>query len=69
MVDMAVAGSTNAVLHILSMAVELDIDITMKDFDKLAEDIPCICGVIPSGGLYGCRFPLCRRNFRCNEDA
>lgn len=49
MVDMAVAGSTNAVLHILSMAVELDIDITMKDFDKLAEDIPCICGVIPSG--------------------
>ncbi|WP_315168127.1 dihydroxy-acid dehydratase [Metaclostridioides mangenotii] len=49
MVDMAVAGSTNAVLHILSIAIELDIDITMKDFDKLAEDIPCICGVIPSG--------------------
>ncbi|MCR1955945.1 dihydroxy-acid dehydratase [Clostridioides mangenotii] len=49
MVDMAVAGSTNAVLHILSMAVELDIDITMKDFDELASEIPCICGVIPSG--------------------
>lgn len=48
-VDMAIAGSTNAVLHILSMAIELDIDITMKDFDRLAEEIPCICGVIPSG--------------------
>lgn len=49
MVDMAVAGSTNAVLHILAMARELDVDITMKDFEKLAEEIPCITGVIPSG--------------------
>lgn len=49
MVDMALAGSTNAVLHILSLARELDIDITMKDFDELAKEIPCITGVIPSG--------------------
>ncbi len=49
MVDMALAGSTNAVLHILSIARELDIDITMDDFDELAKEIPCITGVIPSG--------------------
>ncbi len=49
MVDMAIAGSTNAVLHILSMAKELDIDITLDDFSRLAQEIPCICGVIPSG--------------------
>lgn len=49
MVDMAIAGSTNAVLHILSMAKELDIDITLDDFSRLAAEIPCITGVIPSG--------------------
>lgn len=49
MVDMAIAGSTNAVLHILSMAKELDLDITLDDFSRLAQEIPCITGVIPSG--------------------
>lgn len=49
MFDMAVAGSTNAVLHILTMAYELGIDITLKDFEKYAEEIPCINAVIPSG--------------------
>lgn len=49
MVDMAIAGSTNAVLHILAIANELDIDLSMDDFDALSEQIPCICGVIPSG--------------------
>ena len=49
MFDMAVAGSTNAVLHILTMAYELGIDITLKDFEKYAQEIPCINAVIPSG--------------------
>ena len=35
--------------HILAIARELDIDITMKDFEDLAKEIPCITGVIPSG--------------------
>ncbi|MBE6021380.1 MAG: dihydroxy-acid dehydratase [Clostridiales bacterium] len=49
MVDMALAGSTNAVLHILAYAIEMGIDITMDDFNKFSEDIKCICGVVPSG--------------------
>lgn len=49
MFDMAVAGSTNAVLHILSIAYELGIKITMEDFERYAKEIPCITGVIPSG--------------------
>ncbi|CEN25824.1 dihydroxy-acid dehydratase [Paraclostridium sordellii] len=49
MVDMAIGGSTNAVLHILSIARDLDIDITLDDFDRLSEEIKCICGVRPSG--------------------
>lgn len=47
--DMAIAGSTNAVLHILSMAYELDIPLSMADFEEYAKRIPCIAGVIPSG--------------------
>ena len=34
MYDMAVGGSTNLVLHILAYAYELDIDLSLDDFDK-----------------------------------
>lgn len=47
--DMAIAGSTNALLHILAMGYELGIDISMEDFEKYAKEIRCIVGVIPSG--------------------
>ena len=49
MFDMAVAGSTNAVLHLLSYAYELGIPMSLTDFEKYASDIPCINAVIPSG--------------------
>lgn len=49
MLDMAVAGSTNAVLHILAYGKELGIPVSLADFDKLAREIKCIVGVIPSG--------------------
>ncbi|MDY3984332.1 dihydroxy-acid dehydratase [Dysosmobacter sp.] len=47
--DMAIAGSTNALLHILAMSYELGLDISMEDFEKYAKEIRCIVGVIPSG--------------------
>ena len=37
--DLAIAGSTNALLHILTMSYELDLGITMDDFDRYAADI------------------------------
>lgn len=49
MFDMAIAGSTNAVLHILSMSYELGLGITLDDFAEYAKDIRCLVGVIPSG--------------------
>jgi dihydroxy-acid dehydratase len=49
MFDMAIAGSTNALLHILTMSYELGLGITMKDFETYAKEIRCIVGVIPSG--------------------
>ena len=60
MFDMAVAGSTNAVLHILTMAYELGLDITLEDFEKYAKRNSVYqCGY-SKRSVYGSRLPLCR---------
>ncbi|EGO63424.1 dihydroxy-acid dehydratase [Acetonema longum] len=46
---MATAASTNIVLHLIAIANELGIKITLDDFDHYASKLPCIVGVIPSG--------------------
>ena len=48
-VTMAIAGSTNAVLHLLSFAREAGVELSLDDFDKLSESIPVISKVIPTG--------------------
>lgn len=49
MVTMALAGSTNAVLHLLSFAREVGVELTLDDFDRLSGAIPVISRVIPTG--------------------
>ncbi|HPX03239.1 MAG TPA: dihydroxy-acid dehydratase [Synergistaceae bacterium] len=46
---MALAGSTNAVLHLLSIAREVGVGLTLDDFDRLSETVPVISRVIPTG--------------------
>jgi len=46
---LAIGGSTNAVLHIISIGKELDIDIDLDVFDSLSREIPCLVSVVPSG--------------------
>ena len=48
-VTMSIAGSTNAVLHLLSFAREAGVELSLDDFDKLSESIPVISKVIPTG--------------------
>jgi len=48
-VDLAIGGSTNAVLHILTLAQELGIKLSLDEFDRLSRKTPCICAVIPNG--------------------
>ncbi len=48
-VELAIAGSTNAVLHLISFARELDIDVGLDDFDRLSKKVPVISRVIPTG--------------------
>jgi len=46
--DIAMGGSTNTVLHLLSIAREAGVDFTMKDIDELSREIPNICKVAPN---------------------
>ena len=47
-VEMAVGGSSNAVLHLLAIAMELGIPYSLGEFDRRSQ-IPCICGVRSAG--------------------
>jgi len=46
---LTIGGSTNAVLHIISIGKELGIDIDLDLFDYLSRQIPCLVSVIPNG--------------------
>ncbi|MDR1270100.1 MAG: dihydroxy-acid dehydratase [Planctomycetaceae bacterium] len=46
--DLAMGGSTNTVLHLLAVANEAGLDYSMKRFNELSEKTPNICKVSPS---------------------
>jgi dihydroxy-acid dehydratase len=46
---MATAGSTNAVLHLLAIAHEAGVELTMDDFDAVSRRTPVIASMRPSG--------------------
>src|SRR5882724_5584893 len=46
--DIAMGGSTNTVLHLLAIAEEAKVPFTMKDIDRLSRQVPNICKVAPS---------------------
>ncbi|HLR73797.1 MAG TPA: dihydroxy-acid dehydratase [Virgibacillus sp.] len=48
-VVMALGGSTNAILHLLSMAHAIDVDLTIDDFNRLQKNVPHIADLKPSG--------------------
>jgi len=48
-VDMALGGSTNTVLHLMALATEAGLPLTLEDFNTLADVIPHICHMQPSG--------------------
>jgi L-arabonate dehydrase len=48
-VDMAIGGSTNAVVHLLAIAGRLGVDLCLDDFDAISCRTPYIANVKPSG--------------------
>jgi len=49
MVNGAVGGSTNAVVHLIAIAGRIGVDLTLADWDRLGRDIPCLVNLMPSG--------------------
>ena len=45
----ATGGSTNAVLHLLAIANEAGVELTMNDFDRISAKTPLIADLKPSG--------------------
>ena len=45
--DLALGGSTNSVLHLLAIANEAGVDLSLKDFDELSFEIPQIIKLEP----------------------
>ncbi|VAX76909.1 dihydroxy-acid dehydratase [Buchnera aphidicola] len=72
--DIAMGGSTNTILHLLAMAHEAQINFTMKDIDYLSRKVPHLCKLSPStseyhvedlhrsGGIFGILFELNKMN-------
>jgi len=50
--DIAMGGSTNTVLHILAIAHEAGVQLTMDDMDQLSRKTPCLCKVAPNSMKY-----------------
>ncbi|MBX7161361.1 MAG: dihydroxy-acid dehydratase [Acidimicrobiia bacterium] len=48
-VDMALGGSTNAVLHLLAIAHEAEVELTLEDFDRISRRVPHIADTRPAG--------------------
>ncbi|MAG18065.1 MAG: dihydroxy-acid dehydratase [Candidatus Diapherotrites archaeon] len=48
-VVMALGGSTNSVLHLLAMAKTIGVDLNIDDFNKIAEKVPLLADLKPSG--------------------
>jgi dihydroxy-acid dehydratase len=48
-VVMALGGSTNAVLHLLAIAHEAKVDLTLDDFNRIGDKVPHLADVKPFG--------------------
>jgi L-arabonate dehydrase len=52
MVNAAIGGSTNFVIHLLAIAGRIGIDLDINDFDKYSRGIPLLANIQPSGENY-----------------
>ncbi|AAL81066.1 dihydroxy-acid dehydratase [Pyrococcus furiosus DSM 3638] len=48
-VDMALGGSTNTVLHLMAIANEAKVDLSLEDFDRISEKTPTLAKLSPAG--------------------
>ena len=47
--DMALAGSTNSLIHLIAMARRLGLSLSLEDFSGASGEVPVICNLMPTG--------------------
>lgn len=52
MLNAAIGGSTNFVVHLLAIAGRIGVDLTLDDFDKLGSQVPLLANLQPSGKYF-----------------
>jgi dihydroxy-acid dehydratase len=48
-VNAAIGGSTNQIIHLLAIAGRMGIELNLDDFDKIGSDVPLVVNLMPSG--------------------
>ncbi|HEU4574318.1 MAG TPA: IlvD/Edd family dehydratase [Chitinophagaceae bacterium] len=51
-VNAAIGGSTNFVIHLLAIAGRIGVDLSLDDFNRLSKNIPLIANLQPSGEYF-----------------
>ncbi|MCE6988210.1 IlvD/Edd family dehydratase [Dyadobacter sp. CY323] len=52
MINAAIGGSTNFVIHLLAIAGRIGVDLSLDDFNVLCEKVPLLLNLQPSGGYF-----------------
>jgi len=51
-VDMAMGGSTNTVLHLMAIAREAGVDLSLEEFDRISRRTPYLASISPASPLH-----------------
>ena len=51
-VNAAIGGSTNFIIHLLAIAGRIGVDLNLNDFDKLSANVPLLANLQPSGKFF-----------------
>jgi dihydroxy-acid dehydratase len=50
-VEVSMGGSSNAVLHLMAIANEADLDLKLETFDEISKNTPQLVGMMPAGNV------------------
>ncbi len=65
---LALGGSTNAVLHLMAIAYEAEVNLTLDTFDQLGKTVPHLADMKPFGQYHMVDFGQHRRSSSCFQD-
>lgn len=51
-VNAAIGGSTNFIIHLLAIAGRIGVDLKLEDFDRLSRNVPLVANLQPSGKYF-----------------